>query len=69
MLKEVLCVIDEKAVNSISEGLEGNKKQMLKGCLYASLEGVIEGMTIIGGAISAVVMYYSVKSICSKKGS
>lgn len=68
MLKEVLCIIDEKAVDSISEGLEGNKKQLLKGCLYAGMEGVIEGMTIIGGAVSAAVMYYSVKGIF-KKGS
>ena len=68
MLRQVLDSIDDKSIDSISKGLEGNSKEMLKGCFYASLEGVIEGLTIVGGVVSAVVAYSAIKSI-SEKGS
>lgn len=68
MLKQVLDIIDNEAINSIGKGLDGDPKEMLKGSFYACLEGVIEGLTIIGGVVSAVVAYNAIKSI-SKKGS
>lgn len=68
MLRQVLDSIDDKAIDSIGKGLEGDKKELLKGSFYAGLEGVIEGLTIIGGVVSAVVAYNAIKSI-SKKGS
>ena len=68
MLRQVLDIIDDKAIDSIGKGLEGDKKELLKGCFYSSLEGVIEGLTIVGGVVSAVVAYSAIKVI-SEKGS
>lgn len=68
MLKQVLDIIDNEAIKAIGKGLDGDPKEMLKGSFYAGLEGVIEGLTIIGGVVSAVVAYNAIKAI-SKKGS
>jgi len=68
MLKQVLDIIDNEAIKAIGKGLDGDSKEMLKGSFYAGLEGVIEGLTIIGGVVSAVVAYNAIKAI-SKKGS